>query len=118
MTIHIDPKRRRLTDAERAQLRTMYEAGKSIRSMAAWLSVCTDTAKRILMREGIAEFEGAKFALSASSLEQTWRRPCTTCGSTSPRPKWQYRCDRCKSCQAEGLPDSWYGFLAHPTENQ
>ena len=72
---------------------------------------CTDTLKRILVREDMADFEGAKYALSPSHRTQTkmWKRPCIRCKSEVERPKWQYICDKCKhlTSHAEGLPDEF-----------
>ena len=114
MTRPTDPKRRRLTDEEREALRARFDDGATIRSMAKWLGVCTDTAKRVLVREGITDYAGAKFAPSASGLEQTWNRPCSKCGCTKTRPKWSYRCEVCKAREVSGLPDDWLNFMKEP----
>lgn len=99
--------RRPLTNSERDLLEWMLDEGYTYRSMAERFDVCTDTLKRILMREGLAEFEGAKYAVAPSKSEQMWTRPCIKCRTTEPRPKWQYICDSCKSDEHSGLPDSW-----------
>jgi len=71
--------------------------------MAAALSVCVDTLKRILVREGLATFDGAKFAPSHQSGVKMWDRPCMCCRTTTPRPKGQYVCDPCTDRQQRGL---------------
>jgi IS30 family transposase len=99
--------RRPLTNQERDLLRYMLDNKYTYRAMAQRVGVCTDTLKRILMREGIAEFEGAKYAVAPAKSEKTWSRPCIKCRTTTPRPKWQYICDPCKSGAPSGVPDSW-----------
>ena len=100
--------RRPLTKNERDLLRHMLDQGYTYRSMAARFGVCTDTIKRILMREGICEFEGAKYAVAPSKSEKIWERPCINCRTTKPRPKWQYICDPCKSSSSwGGIAPSW-----------
>ena len=76
--------------------------------MAQTLSVCTDTLKRILMREGLAFFSGAKFVVAQSTTVKRplWNRPCTVCGCTRPRPKFQFRCASCHENEDDaGLSD-------------
>jgi hypothetical protein len=102
-----------LSDAQMSWLRTHYSDGKGppIKRVARLLGVCPDTLKRILMREGLAEFEGAKYALPLSYYRHnaaTWERPCLRCKTTAPRPKWQYVCDSCKAAADDGLPDNWH----------
>jgi hypothetical protein len=99
--------RRPLTKSERDLMRWMLDNSYTYRAMAKRFDICTDTLKRILMREGIAEFEGAKYVVAPAALEQTWTRPCIKCRAKAARPKWQYICDTCKSDAPEGLPDSW-----------
>ena len=65
--------------------------------MAKEVGVCADTLKRILVRHGIAHFESAKFAVAMSAKVEMWTRPCMNCGDTTPRPKWKYICNKCKS---------------------
>lgn len=65
-------------------------------TMAKEVGVCVDTLKRILVRQGIAHFESAKYAPSQRSTLQKWNRPCMNCGCTKTRPKWKYICVRCK----------------------
>lgn len=64
--------------------------------VAKLFDCCVDTAKRILMREGLRYFEGAKYVIAREQTSfQIWTRPCMVCGCTKSRPKWQYRCDSC-----------------------
>ena len=65
--------------------------------MARRLGICVDTVKRILQREGLRDFEGAKYvvALSSSRNIVMWDRPCIKCKNDQPRPKWQYICRKC-----------------------
>jgi hypothetical protein len=72
--------------------------------MADHLNVCVDTLKRILVREGIADFSAAKYVIANSEITktETWHRPCMNCGSTRPRPKWQYTCNACKKNRDDG----------------
>ena len=74
------------------------------------MGVCVDTLKRILQREGLAEFDAAKYAVSLSfDTQQTWVRPCMRCKDETPRPKWQYICDRCKERNEaySGVDEEW-----------
>lgn len=92
------------------RLRYMLNNDYSYRAMAKEFDCCTDTLKRILVREGLAEFDGAKYAISPlhKSHAEMWRRPCMRCKDDTPRPKWQYFCDACKSRQdTSGVPDSF-----------
>jgi|AACY02.1.fsa_nt_gi IS30 family transposase len=92
-------KPRVLSQMERAFLRQAVENGEHYTSMATSLGVCVDTLKRILQREGLAEFEGAKYAVSMtrSNKKNVWVRPCMKCKDDRPRPKWQYFCDKCRA---------------------
>lgn len=104
--------RKPLTKQQLKRLRYMLENEYTYRAMAVYVGVCTDTLKRILVREGMAEFDGAKYAVSPyKALQQTWVRPCLKCRDDAPRPKWQYICDKCKaSTDVAGLPDNWLEF--------
>jgi len=64
--------------------------------MARTIGCCVDTLKRILVREGLQEFDGAKYAVNRKHDEDTWGRPCLRCKDTSPRPKNHYLCPRCR----------------------
>jgi len=70
------------------------ESDTSYATMAAKVGCCTDTLKRILHRNGIVEFEGAKYA--NKPVPVMWTRPCTRCSDTKPREKWLYFCATCK----------------------
>lgn len=61
--------------------------------LAREIGCCVDTLKRILVRNDIAYFPGAKYHYRAKP--KVWHRPCTNCGCTEERPKFQYRCDKC-----------------------
>lgn len=91
----------------------MLDNKYTYRAMADYMGVCTDTLKRILVREGMAEFDGAKYAISPQrDSQKTWAKPCMKCKDTTPRPKWQYICDRCKeNSDTSGVPDSWWEAL-------
>ncbi len=90
------------------------ETKKPYTEMAQHLGFCVDTVKRILHREGLVEFEGAKYviALSSEKHTKTWNRPCMRCKCTKPRPKWQYFCNKCKEHneQYNGLSKDWDGL--------
>lgn len=66
----------------------------SYAEMARRFGVCSDTLKRILVREGIAEFEGAKYVPRREV--KLWTRPCINCKDTTPRPKNLYLCEECR----------------------
>ena len=88
----------RVTDARRDWLKANY-GERTLSSMAREMGCCVDTLKRILVREQIAEFDGAKFALRRGASVKTWRRPCMRCKCTKPRDKNHYLCDRCKKSE-------------------
>lgn len=87
-------KKRTITAEQLDWLRTAVNDGTSRREMAAYLAVCEDTARRILHRNGILEFDGAKFHSLPPTL--MWSKPCLYCKCDEPRPKNQYICDPCK----------------------
>jgi len=75
--------------------------------LAKRVGVCTDTLKRILVREGLQDFAGAKYQLSrANKSDKFWNKPCLRCKSTRPRPRWRYFCDVCKAKNATEY-DPW-----------
>lgn len=99
-----------LTKNQVSRLRFMLDNDYSYRAMAKDFGCCTDTLKRMLVREGLAEFDGAKYAVSPASKAEVamWSRACLRCKDDKPRPKWQYICDRCKgNVDVSGLPDSF-----------
>lgn len=65
-------------------------------AMAKRLNMCVDTLKRVLAREGIQEFDAAKYVVAPKLQLQMWTRPCTGCRSPERRPKWTYFCSRCQ----------------------
>lgn len=98
--------RRPLTTEEVGRLRYMLNNDYSYRAMSKAFGVCTDTLKRMLVREGLAEFDGAKYAVSPKPDWEMWERPCMRCKDDKPRPKWQYICDRCKrNTNSTGVSD-------------
>lgn len=82
-----------VTDEMLVWLRAAVDGEIAYSDMAAHVGCCTDTLKRILHRHGIADFEGAKYQKKEDVTK--WKRPCSDCGSTKPRPKWQFRCNPC-----------------------
>jgi hypothetical protein len=88
------PRRVTITDEDLEWLRQNH-ASVTYQFAAEKLSICVDTLKRVLMREGLAHFPAAKYLPSRRSAPNKWTRPCISCGSTKSRPKYQYRCDRC-----------------------
>ena len=97
----------KVTQETLTYLANALEKKKPYTEMARHLGICVDTVKRILYREGLAEFEGAKYgiALSSDRNMKMWERPCMRCKSTKPRPKWQYVCNKCKEKYKEDY--SW-----------
>lgn len=72
--------------------------------IAARLGVCVDTAKRILMRENLQYFPGAKY--QTKPKPKTWTRGCIVCGNTELRTMYQYKCDACTEREAEASRQS------------
>jgi rRNA maturation endonuclease Nob1 len=68
----------------------------SYNQMADDIGCCTDTLKRILVRLGLQEFDGAKYQLRREADLKTWTRPCMGCGSEKKRPKNHYFCKACR----------------------
>lgn len=64
---------------------------------AAQVGCCVDTLKRILVRNGIKDFDGAKYVPSREFQQKTWSRPCLDCGCTKKRPKNYYYCFGCRA---------------------
>lgn len=65
------------------------------KELASKVGCCVDTLKRILHREGLQYFEGAKYVATNETPVQKWSRACIRCKDTKPRPKWQYICSGC-----------------------
>jgi len=87
--------------ADIEQLKRNWAAQMPLKQMASEVGCCVDTLKRILNREGIAIFPAAKYQTSKRQRQQVWERPCLSCGSKKPRPKWQYICNKCKELHAD-----------------
>lgn len=85
------PKKTKLSDDQLTWLRSSPD--ESLVAQAERIGVCVDTLKRILVREGIRHFEGAKFV--APLKVNHWTRPCLLCRKAVKRPKWQFICDKC-----------------------
>lgn len=92
-----------VSEEQLAWLRAAVAANVTRRAMARYLGCCEDTARRILHRNGILEFDGAKFYSPPPTI--MWNRPCSNCGSTTTRPKNQYRCDDCTSSTSDSPYD-------------
>lgn len=104
------PKQISVTQAQLDWLEEAVDDGTSYTAMAEKIGCNVDTLKRILMRNKLAFFEGAKYVVARETTVKMWNRACMTCGSKEERPKWQYICDGChdKSEEAESLPDNWH----------
>ena len=101
--------RTEITEEDRIWLRKAVKDGVPRKVMATYLGVCEDTARRILQREDILHFDGAKFV--AAPVIPMWTRPCIKCKTTLERPKNQYVCDTCREDHStsdySGVPDDW-----------
>lgn len=73
-----------------------HHARTSYADMARKLKVNIDTLKRILVREGLREFDGAKYAVARETFVELWKRPCMRCKSREQRPKNMYFCKKCR----------------------
>ena len=98
--------RKELSQVEYDYLVDAVDKGNSYYSMADAIGVCVDTLKRILHRNDIVQFEGAKF--QTRSGYEMWDRPCMRCKSQELRPKFQYICDKCADDpDVAGLANDW-----------
>ena len=61
------------------------------------MGVCVDTLKRLLVKEGLRDFPGAKYQVARQRELLTWERPCISCGSREVRPKNWFFCRPCRS---------------------
>ncbi|WP_138465371.1 hypothetical protein [Poseidonocella sp. HB161398] len=75
---------------------TAVHATASYADMARRLKCHPDTLRRILVRLGLQEFEGAKYALTPKTHVKMWTRACLGCGDRKPRPRNLYFCDCCR----------------------
>lgn len=89
------PRKVSMTEQDKEWLRQNH-AHFSYSTLAKRFGCHTDTLKRILVREGLQDFTGAKYALPANSHTLMWNRPCMACGDDKPRPKGLYFCDSCR----------------------
>lgn len=64
--------------------------------LASRVGCCVDTLKRILVREGLQDFDGAKYQVKRDEPSKMWTRPCMTCKDTKPRPKNYFFCLDCR----------------------
>lgn len=89
------PRKVVVTEAHKKWLRQNH-LSKSYPDMASHVGCCVDTLKRILVREGLQDFEGAKYQVRRTFRVERWTRPCITCGKPEERPKGWYMCRRCR----------------------
>lgn len=90
------PKVVTVTDDNMNWLREHHDT-VTLTEAAERIGVCVDTLKRILVREGLRDFEGAKYVVARKETVTTWERPCMDCGCTQPRPKNWYYCKKCRA---------------------
>ncbi len=89
------PKRVPVTEQDLNWLRqNIHEL--TIKDVANKFDCCIDTAKRILHRNDIMHFDGAKYEKRREHDLKMWSRPCMGCKSTKERPKNLYYCDSCR----------------------
>ena len=89
------PKVVRVSDTDLTWLRDSHH-DHSYSELAARIGCCVDTLKRILVREGLQEFDGAKYQVRRDFEEKVWTRPCMSCGSTDERPRNWFFCKTCR----------------------
>ena len=85
----------KLSDDDIAWLRDVHEY-ESYPDMAKRFGCCVDTLKRILVREGLQDFDGAKYQVRRKSNVTFWQRPCLDCGSDESRPRMWFYCTSCR----------------------
>lgn len=90
------PKMVPISDEDRSWLHHNHH-DQTYTDMAARLGCCVDTLKRILVREGLQEFDGAKYAVRRDFKVEQWTRPCLSCGSKEKRPKHWFFCRPCRA---------------------
>lgn len=78
------------------------------KTLAKEIGCCVDTLRRILMREGLAHYEAAKYVVAESRRQEMWERPCMGCKTTKPRPKWRFFCNLCNKRRRSGDFDAQY----------
>lgn len=90
------PKTVHVSDADLNWLKKNHTT-HSYPDMARRIGCCVDTLKRILVREGLQEFEGAKYQVAQRNHKQAmWERPCMGCGEPEHRPRFWYFCRSCR----------------------
>ncbi len=89
------PKSVSVSDADLNWLRQNHDS-HPYSELAARIGCCVDTLKRILVREGLQEFDGAKYQVRRDFEEKTWTRPCMSCGCQKKRPKNWFFCRPCR----------------------
>lgn len=95
----------RLTTAQLQEIAALRSAGTPWSKITQAFGAHEQTIKKELHRAGLMSFQGAKYDQPLTTTTNLWSRPCSVCGSTKPRPRWQYRCDPCKARLDDGLPD-------------
>jgi TorA maturation chaperone TorD len=98
-------KRIEITKKQRAWLKR-NKTNLTDQELADHIGCCIDTLRRILMREGLAHYDAAKYVVAESRRQRKWCRPCLVCGTKEERPLWQYVCARCKKRQRTGDIDA------------
>jgi hypothetical protein len=89
------PKPVRVSNTDLDWLRANHDS-HSYTELARRFGCCVDTLKRILVREGLQEFDGAKYQVRREFDEKLWARPCMCCSSTELRPKNWFFCRPCR----------------------
>ena len=91
------PRRLIFSQAKMAWLRKNHHR-YPLHEISAYMGCCTDTLKRLLMRENLRQFSGERYQVSRAFIEQQsqWMRPCLRCGDRDPRPKGWYMCRVCR----------------------
>ena len=84
-----------LTEDDRNWLRERHWQ-ETYPDMAQRIGCCVDTIKRILVREGLQEFDGAKYQVKRHNHVRQWTRPCLDCQSTELRPRMWFYCTPCR----------------------
>lgn len=98
------PKRVPLSHDDIEWLRENHES-MSFTAMAQRLGCCTDSLKRILVRQGLRDFDGAKYQLNRNATQSYWTRPCISCGDPERRPRNWYFCRDCRRKNDIGTDD-------------
>ena len=86
-----------LTPDQLTWLTVAYKTFMPIKEMASYLKMHTDTVKRLLVLHDIAPHLTTKNIAAKQSTYVMWERPCMSCKDTTPRPKNQYVCDKCRT---------------------